>query len=121
MPEIALPLATIDYRVVGPEDSTHLPVVFAHGALVDGHLWDATADLLATRGYRCYQPTLPIGSHTIPINAGQELSPTTIAAAINDFLDALGLRDVTLVGNDSGGGICQFLVAPTIRGSVVWC
>jgi len=110
MPDIALPIATIDYRVVGPEDSPYPPVVFIHGVLVDGHLWDKLADLLAARGYRCYQPTLPLGSHTTPINSGQELSPRTLVAAINDFLDALGLRDVTLVGNDSGGGISQFLV-----------
>lgn len=110
MQDIALPLATIDYRVVGPEDSPHPPVVFIHGVLVDGHLWDRTADLLAARGYRCYQPTLPLGSHTKPADPMQELSPQTLARAINDFLDALGLRDVTLVGNDSGGGICQFLV-----------
>jgi pimeloyl-ACP methyl ester carboxylesterase len=110
MQDIALPLATIDYRAVGPEDSPHPPVVFIHGVLVDGHLWDRTADLLAARGYRCYQPTLPLGSHTKPVDPGQELSPQTLARAINDFLDALGLHDVTLVGNDSGGGICQFLV-----------
>ncbi len=28
-----------------------------------------------------------------------------------DFLDALGLEEVTLVGNDTGGAICQFVVA----------
>ena len=30
---------------------------------------------------------------------------------INEVLDALGLRDVTLVGNDTGGAICQLLLA----------
>lgn len=41
-----------------------------------------------------------------------------IARLINDFLDALGMADVTLVGNDTGGALCQFLKTPTTPGSV---
>jgi pimeloyl-ACP methyl ester carboxylesterase len=37
-------------------------------------------------------------------------TPAGVAETINDFLVALDLRDVTLVGNDTGGGLCQFLV-----------
>ena len=29
---------------------------------------------------------------------------------VNDFIAALDLRDVTLVGNDTGGGLCQLLI-----------
>ena len=29
---------------------------------------------------------------------------------INDFITELGLSDVTLVGNDTGGGLCQFVI-----------
>ena len=39
MPQVALDQATIDYRVLGPEDSPHPPVLFVHGILVDSRLW----------------------------------------------------------------------------------
>ena len=41
---------------------------------------------------------------------GAVLSPPGIATLIADFISALGLSDVTLVGNDTGGGLCQFVV-----------
>ncbi|WP_326546561.1 alpha/beta hydrolase [Mycolicibacterium sp. ND9-15] len=110
MPQVALKHATIDYRVLGPEDSPHPPVVFVHGILVDSHLWDPVAEGLAHRGYRCYLPTWPLGSHTVPVNPGVELSPHAVAAMIREFIAALGLSDVTLVGNDTGGGLCQLVV-----------
>lgn len=110
MPQIALPEATIDYREVGPQDSPHPPVLFVHGALVDSRLWDGPAELLAAQGFRCVLPTLPLGSHTIPVNDATALSMPGVAAMISGFVEALGLDDVTLVGNDTGGGICQFVV-----------
>ena len=69
MPEVALPAATIDYRESGPKDSAFPPVVFVHGALVDSRLWDAVAARLAGQGFRCLQPNLPLGSHSIPVSA----------------------------------------------------
>ena len=110
MPQIALEQATIDYRVLGPEDSAHPPVLFIHGILVDSRLWDRVAEGLARQGYRCYLPNWPLGSHTIPVNAGADLSPRGVAVMIRDFIDALGLTDVTLVGNDTGGGLCQLVI-----------
>lgn len=110
MPHITLPQATIDYRVVGPQDSPYPPVVFIHGILVDNRLWSTVADGLAERGYRCYLPNLPLGSHTRPVTDRSVLSPAGMAKLIGDFLTALGLDDVTLVGNDTGGGLCQLAV-----------
>ena len=110
MPEVTLPLATIRYRTVGPDSSSYPPVVFIHGALVDSRLWDRVATILADAGYRCYLPDLPLGSHVLPVRDRANLTVGGVVAMINDFLDALGLTDVTLVGNDSGGALCQFLV-----------
>jgi pimeloyl-ACP methyl ester carboxylesterase len=110
MPQIALEQATIDYRVLGPEESPHPPVVFVHGILVDSRLWDRVAEGLVRQGFRCYLPNWPLGSHTIPVNDGAELSPRGVASMIRDFIEALGLSDVTLVGNDTGGGLCQLVV-----------
>ena len=110
MPQVALDQATISYRVLGPEDSPHPPVVFVHGILVDSRLWDPVAEGLANRGFRCYLPDWPLGSHTIPVNEGAELSPRAVATMIRDFVLELGLSDVTLVGNDTGGGLCQLII-----------
>lgn len=110
MPQVALQQATIPYRVLGPEDSPHPPVLFVHGILADERLWEHVAQGLAGMGYRCILPTWPLGAHTIPVNQGADLSPRGIAAMINDFMAALDLSGVTLVGNDTGGGLCQLLI-----------
>ena len=110
MPQVALKQATIDYRVLGPEDSPHPPVLFVHGILVDHRLWLEVAERLARLGFRCYLPNWPLGSHTIPVNDGADLSPGGVATMIHAFIVNLGLSDVTLVGNDTGGGLCQLLI-----------
>lgn len=110
MAHLALDQATIEYRVSGPENSPHPPVVFVHGILVDSRLWDDVAEGLAARGYRCYLPTWPLGAHTIAANPGAVLTPDSVAAMVREFLTALDLSDVTLVGSDTGGGLCQLVV-----------
>jgi pimeloyl-ACP methyl ester carboxylesterase len=110
MPQVSLDQATIDYRVLGPEDSAHPPVLFVHGILADSRLWDGVAAALAGQGFRCVLPNWPLGSHTIPVNDRSTLSPPGVAAMIQDFMAALDLSDVTLVGSDTGGGLCQFLI-----------
>lgn len=110
MPRVGLKQATIDYRVFGPGDSPHPPVLFVHGALVDERLWTHVAAGLARQGFRCITPRWPLGAHTIPVNDGADLSPPGLATMIRDFMAAVDLSDVTLVGNDSGGGLCQFLI-----------
>ena len=110
MPQVALSQATIEYRVLGPEDSPHPPVLFIHGILVDHRLWTEVAEGLARRGFRCILPTLPLGSHSIPIDENAELSPIWVAKLIGDFITELDLGDVTLVGSDTSGGLCQLVI-----------
>ena len=110
MAQLALRQATIEYQEFGPQDSAHPPVFFVHGILVDGQLWHGVADSLGRSGYRCIVPTLPLGSHTIPVNDAAALSLPGVAEIVNDAIAALGLSDVTLVGSDTGGGICQLAV-----------
>lgn len=106
-----LPQGTLAYRVAGPAVSDHPPVVFAHGLLVDARLWDPVAERLAGHGVRSYAPTLPLGAHRSPMKPGADLSPAGIAGIAGEFIKTLGLRDVTLVGNDTGGAICQLMLA----------
>jgi pimeloyl-ACP methyl ester carboxylesterase len=107
---IDLPQGSVSYRAAGPPEPERPAVVFLHGLLVDGQLWSPVADLLAARGVRSYAPTLPLGSHRTPMRPDADLTPRGVARLVLDFLDALDLRDVTLVGNDTGGAIAQFVV-----------
>jgi pimeloyl-ACP methyl ester carboxylesterase len=110
MPQIDLDRATIHYRVLGPEDSAHPPVVFVHGILVDHRLWIGVAEQLARKGFRCYLPDLPLGAHREPVDDDVLRTPDSVALLVHRFLEALDLDDVTLVGNDTGGGLCQLLI-----------
>lgn len=110
MAELALKQATIEYQEFGPQDSAYPPVLFVHGILVDGQLWRDVAENLARRGFRCIVPTWPLGSHTIPVREASALSLPGVAEIINDAIVALDLSDVTLVGSDTGGGLCQLVV-----------
>jgi pimeloyl-ACP methyl ester carboxylesterase len=100
----------LEYRAAGPADSTLPPVVFVHGVLVDGRLWEPVAARLAAQGFRSYALTLPLGAHRLPMNPGADLSPRGIAQLVRDFMAALGLNGAIIVGNDTGGAICQVLL-----------
>ncbi len=110
MATIDLPQGTVQYRLAGPEGAGTPPVVFVHGFLVNGSLWSETADALASAGVRSYAADWPLGSHTIALGEKADQSPRGIARQIIAFMEALELNDVTLVGNDTGGAICQFLL-----------
>ena len=103
--EIQLPQGTIRYREAGQGK----PIVFVHGYLVDGRLWDGVVDRLSDR-FRCLAPDWPIGAQQVAMNPDADLSPPGIAKLIADFLTKLELEDVTIVGNDSGGAMSQVLV-----------
>lgn len=104
--EIALPAGTVRYREAGEGK----PVVFVHGYLVDGRLWDGVVDRLSDR-CRCLAPDWPIGAQQVAMNPDADLTPYGIAATIAAFLEALDLSDATIVGNDSGGAMSQVLVS----------
>ncbi len=114
MPIVEIPqsrtVSPIEYRVAGPEHSDAPPVVFVHGLLVDSQLWTGVADRLAAAGIRSYAPTLPLGSHRIALGPDADLTPRGVARLILGFLAALDLHNVTLVGNDTGGALCQFVI-----------
>ncbi len=122
MPTIDLPQGTVHYRVAGPEQSSAPPVVFVHGFLVDGSLWDRTAQALAAAGVRSYAPDWPLGSHRHPLAAGTDNSPRGIARQIVAFLGGHGAG-----GRDAGGQRHRWRVVPvrrwtpTRRGSAASC
>jgi len=105
--EIRVPGGTIAYRESG--DPSGPAVVFVHGLLVNGTLWDGVAERIAPWA-RCIQPDLPLGAHAIGLDDDAERTPHGIARMIADFLEALDLRDAVLVANDTGGALAQLVV-----------
>jgi pimeloyl-ACP methyl ester carboxylesterase len=88
------------------------PVLLVHGAFVDGRLWDAVAELLESDGLRVIVPDLPLGAHKTAMRPDAPLAPPDVARLLGELVEALGLRGVTLVGNNTGGAICQMAAAP---------
>ena len=104
MKEVTLPQGTIRYRDSGAGE----PIVFVHGLLANGELWREMAPRLASE-HRVIVPDWPMGSQELALNEGTDLSPPGLAAIVAAFLDALDLQNVTLVGNDTGGAVCQLV------------
>ncbi|GGJ38749.1 alpha/beta fold hydrolase [Deinococcus roseus] len=84
-------------------------ILFLHGAMLSARLWRKVIPQLQGQ-YRCIAPTLPIGGHALPMHPEADLSPHGVVQIIVDFMDHLGLKVVTLVGNDTGGALVQFLM-----------
>jgi pimeloyl-ACP methyl ester carboxylesterase len=87
------------------------PVVFVHGVLTNAELWRAVIPGVADAGFRCLAPDWPLGAHELPMPPDADLSPPGQAGLIAAFLEALDLRDVILVANDTGGALTQILMS----------
>ncbi len=83
--------------------------LFVHGVLLNGYLWrDSIEALSSTR--RCIALDL-MGHGATKTPAEADMSFDAQAAMIASFLDAVGIDQVDLVANDSGGGIAQIFAA----------
>lgn len=103
------PSGSIAYREQGPEQGRAPVALFVHGVLLNGHLWrHQLAKLSDLR--RCIAVDLLAHGDTA-IAPDQAVSVTANAAMLAQFLDALGIDQVDLIGNDSGGGIAQIFAA----------
>jgi pimeloyl-ACP methyl ester carboxylesterase len=90
----------IEIRTTG----TGPPVLFIHGLYVNEHLWDSVADSVSA--FRtCYLPTLPLGAHNVPVKTNWSPTLDELASLIPELIQDLDLHDVTVVANDTGGGL----------------
>jgi pimeloyl-ACP methyl ester carboxylesterase len=105
METVELPQGTVRYR----DEGEGRPFVFVHGILVNGLLWRRVVPRLD--GVRRIVPDWPLGSHEVPLRPSADLTPPGLARLIAGFVDALGLDDVVLVANDTGGAISQIVAA----------
>jgi pimeloyl-ACP methyl ester carboxylesterase len=104
--EVSLEGGVIRYREVG----TGPTLVFVHGILANGTLWRDVVARLSGR-FRCVVADLPLGGHSLPMLPEADMSPSGVARIVAELLERLDLRDVTLVGNDTGGAICQVVIS----------
>src|SRR5262245_54472433 len=96
----------IAYREVGDGPTA----LFVHGVLANGTLWDGViAEVSQVR--RCLAPDLLGHGETADTDPGQDLSFGPQADMLVELVEALGCGPVDLVGNDSGGAICQIFAA----------
>jgi pimeloyl-ACP methyl ester carboxylesterase len=84
------------------------PIVFVHGVLVNANLWRKVVARLD--GFKRVTLDLPLGSHLEPLRKRADVSPPGLADLVAAAVEALELDEVTLVGNDTGGALCQILV-----------
>lgn len=98
MPRVDLSLGTIAYEDTGSGPT----VLLLHGLVQSATVWaEVAADLAAD--HRVVIPTLPYGSHTIPLRPDADLTPRSTALLIGEFADALDLPgDTVFVENDAG-------------------
>ena len=83
--------------------------LFVHGVLLNGYLWRYQLQHLSDIR-RCISLDLLAHGNT-QISPNQDVSVTANAKMLGEFLDALDIAQVDLVGNDSGGGIAQIFAA----------
>ena len=100
---------TASGRISYTEQGKGPVALFVHGVLLNGHLWrHQLAHLSDIR--RCIAVDLLAHGDT-EIAPDQDVSVTANANMLKEFLDALNIEQVDLVGNDSGGGIAQIFAA----------
>ena len=96
-------------RISYTEQGTGPVALFVHGVLLNGYLWrHQLTDLSDIR--RCIAVDLLAHGDT-ETPPEQDVSVTANAKMLKEFLDALNIAQVDLVGNDSGGGIAQIFAA----------
>ena len=102
---VSTPSGRISYTEAGEG-----PVaLFVHGVLLSGYLWRHQLEELSELR-RCIALDLLAHGDT-EISPEQDVSVSANAKMLGEFLDGLGVDQVDLVGNDSGGGIAQIFAA----------
>jgi pimeloyl-ACP methyl ester carboxylesterase len=100
-------LATSSGEIACTEFGEGPPVLFVHGFGKSGVLWRHVVEDLAGTS-RCIAPDLPAHGAS---PARDDMSIAALADALADLCDSLGLGQVDLVGNDTGGAIAQVFAA----------
>jgi pimeloyl-ACP methyl ester carboxylesterase len=100
-------LATPSGEIACTEFGSGPAALFVHGFGKSGVLWRHVAGDLSGAS-RCIAPDLPAHGAS---PARDDMSVPALADALADLCDSLGLGQVDLVGNDTGGAIAQIFAA----------
>ena len=100
---------TASGRISYTEQGTGPVALFVHGVLLNGYLWRHQLEDLSDIRRNIAVDLLAHGD--TEISPDQDVSVTANAKMLKQFLDALKIDQVDLVGNDSGGGISQIFAA----------
>src|SRR5258708_795116 len=108
-PTVTSSVDTPSGRISYTEAGAGSVALFVHGVVLNKHLWrHQLAGLSDIR--RCIALDLLAHGDT-EIAPDQDVSVTANAKMLREFLDALHIEQVDLIGNDSGGGISQIFAA----------
>lgn len=83
--------------------------LFVHGVFMNAHLWRGVIDQ-ASHDRRCVAVDLPAHGQT-QLRDGTDVSLPAQAALLASLCDELRIEQVDLVGNDTGGAVCQVFAA----------
>jgi len=83
--------------------------LFVHGVLMSSYLWADVIGALAQER-RCIALDLPAHGRT-PADPGADVTLPALADHLASLCAALELETVDLVGNDTGGAVCQVFAA----------
>ncbi|MBL6749218.1 MAG: alpha/beta fold hydrolase [Nevskia sp.] len=96
-------------RIAYVERGSGPVALFVHGLPLCGYQWRGQLDDLAPQR-RCIALDL-MGLGYSQVGAQQQVTLGTQAQMVAAFLDALNIERADLVGNDTGGGVCQIFAA----------
>lgn len=103
---VSLSMGRVSYVERG---SGHV-ALFLHGFPLNGFQWRGSIERLASKQRRCIAPDFMALGYSEASNS-QQITPVAQADMLAEFLDALKIRVVDVVANDSGGEVAQlFLV-----------
>lgn len=83
-------------------------VLFLHGFPLSSFQWRGAIDRLQSRR-RCLAPDF-LGLGRTEVAPGQDLRPAAQAEMLAAFLDGLGVDQVDVIANDSGGAVAQLFL-----------
>jgi pimeloyl-ACP methyl ester carboxylesterase len=113
LPRTTMSLGQGDVAYVdhGDGDAGALAALFVHGVLVNADIWrNVIWDVADMR--RCIAPDLPAhGATPVAEDVATDLSLNGLAAMLNELCERLGLAQVDVVANDTGGAVAQVFAA----------
>jgi pimeloyl-ACP methyl ester carboxylesterase len=96
-------------RIAYMDRGTGPAALFLHGFPLNSFQWRGVIPRLSSHR-RCIAPDFLALGFT-EVGAGQSVTPGAQAAMLVQFLDKLGVKQVDIVANDSGGQAAQLLIA----------